>query len=152
MGKRAHRHQIVGLSLHYLNQCWNIVNWTLRNKLQWNLKQNSYIFIEENAFENVVWKMAAILSRSPCVNQAHSASSPDLSQWRAPNGDNSPEGHSWVLAAGNYMENYGCQTNTMSQWKQFMAAKKATWEEEYLGGLGQDCSISNALAMERERD
>ena len=22
---------------HYLNQCWNIVNWTLRNKLQWIL-------------------------------------------------------------------------------------------------------------------
>ena len=21
---------------HFLNQCWNIVNWTLRNKLQWN--------------------------------------------------------------------------------------------------------------------
>ena len=35
--------------------------------LQWNLKQNSYIFIQENAFENVVWKMAAILSRPQCV-------------------------------------------------------------------------------------
>ena len=21
---------------HYLNQCWNIINWNLRNKLQWN--------------------------------------------------------------------------------------------------------------------
>ena len=30
------------------------------NKLQWNLKRNSYIFIEENALENVVWKMASI--------------------------------------------------------------------------------------------
>ena len=27
---------LVGAS-HYLNQCWHIVNWTLRNKLQWNL-------------------------------------------------------------------------------------------------------------------
>ena len=36
----------------YLNQCWNIVN----------LKWNSYIFIQENAFENVVCVMAAILS------------------------------------------------------------------------------------------
>ena len=26
---------------HYLNQCWNIVNWTLRNKLQWNNNRNS---------------------------------------------------------------------------------------------------------------
>ena len=53
---------------HYLNQCWNIVHWTLRNKLQWNLNRNSYIFIHENAFENVVWKMAAILSRPQSVN------------------------------------------------------------------------------------
>ena len=50
-------------------QCWDIVNWNLRNKLQWNLKRNSYIFIQENAFENVVWKMAAILSRPQCVNE-----------------------------------------------------------------------------------
>ena len=28
-------------------QCWNIVNSTHRNKLQWNLKRNSYIFIQE---------------------------------------------------------------------------------------------------------
>ena len=36
-------------------QCWNIINWTLWNKLQWNIYRNSDIFIEENAFENVVW-------------------------------------------------------------------------------------------------
>ena len=48
---------------HYLNQCSNIVNLNLRNKLQWNLKQNSYIFIQENASENIVCRMAAILSR-----------------------------------------------------------------------------------------
>ena len=30
--------------------------------------QNSYIFIQENLFENVVWKRAAILSRPQCVN------------------------------------------------------------------------------------
>ena len=30
--------------------------------------QNSYIFIHENAFANVVWEMAAILSRPQCVN------------------------------------------------------------------------------------
>ena len=38
---------------HYLNQCWNIVNLTLRNKLQWNLNPSSHIFI---------------LSRPQCVN------------------------------------------------------------------------------------
>ena len=36
---------------HYLNQCWIVVNWTLRNKFQWNLNQNSNIFIQENVFE-----------------------------------------------------------------------------------------------------
>ena len=48
---------------HYLNQCWNIVNWTLGNKFQWNPNRNWYIFIQEIPFENVVWKMVAILSR-----------------------------------------------------------------------------------------
>ena len=52
---------------HYLNQCWYIVNWTQWNKFQWNVNRNSYIFIQENPFEKVVWKMAAILSRPQCV-------------------------------------------------------------------------------------
>ena len=52
---------------HYLNQCWNIVNFNLRNKLQWNINRNSYIFIQENAFENVVCKISAIMSQPQCV-------------------------------------------------------------------------------------
>ena len=44
---------------HHLNQWWNVVNWNLRNKLQWNLKRKSYIFIQENTFENVVCKIVA---------------------------------------------------------------------------------------------
>ena len=51
----------------YLNQWWNIVNWTLKNKRQ----QNSHIFIKENAFENIFCEMAAILSRPQCVNLPH---------------------------------------------------------------------------------
>ena len=47
-----------------------LVNWTPRNKLQWNVNRNSYIFIQENSFENVVWKMAATLSRPQCVKSA----------------------------------------------------------------------------------
>ena len=47
---------------HYLNQCWVIVNWTHRNKLQWNLNQNTKLFIHENTSENIVCHMAAILS------------------------------------------------------------------------------------------
>ena len=46
---------------HYLNQCWNIIDLTLGNKLQWNIDQNLYILIQENACEDVVWKMVAIL-------------------------------------------------------------------------------------------
>ena len=53
---------------HYLNQCWNIVNWTLRNKLQWNFNPNSYIFIQLNTFENVICRMASILSRPQFIN------------------------------------------------------------------------------------
>ena len=56
------------MSSHYLNQCWNIVTWAVSNKLQLNVNQNSYIFIQENPCENVVRKLAAILSRPQCVN------------------------------------------------------------------------------------
>ena len=57
---------------HYLNQCRNILNLTPRNKLQWNFNRYSNIFIQENPFQNVVWKMAAILSRPQCVNTGNS--------------------------------------------------------------------------------
>ena len=54
-----------------MNQWWNIVNWTLWNKLQWNFDQNSCIFIQENALENG-WKMLAILTQHQCVKyQSH---------------------------------------------------------------------------------
>ena len=53
---------------HYLNQCWNVVNWAPSNRLQWNFNRNSYIFISENQFENVVCKMATILAWPRFVN------------------------------------------------------------------------------------
>ena len=53
---------------HYLNQCWDIVNWTLKNKLQWNFNRNSNIFIQESEFESVVCEISAILSPPQCVN------------------------------------------------------------------------------------
>ena len=55
---------------HYLNQCWNIVNWTLRNKLQWNFNRNSKHFHSRKC-ENIVCEMASILSRPQCVNFTH---------------------------------------------------------------------------------
>ena len=44
---------------HYLNQCWNIVNWTLRENLQWNLIG----IIEENAL-----KMSSTKWRPFCLS------------------------------------------------------------------------------------
>ena len=46
----------------------NIVNLTLRNKLQWNFNRNWNIFIQENVFENIVCEMASIMCRPQCVN------------------------------------------------------------------------------------
>ena len=58
---------------HYLNERWVIVNWTLRNKFQWNFNQNTEIFIHENASENIICKMSAILSRGRWVNTTTNA-------------------------------------------------------------------------------
>ena len=46
-----------------MNQCWIIMNGNLQNKFQWNLKQNSYIFLQQNAFEDVIQNMTTILSK-----------------------------------------------------------------------------------------
>ena len=75
-----------GLSLysapsHYLNQCWVIVNWTLRNKLQWNFNQNTNLSIHENASEYIVWEMTAILSRGRLVNTITSAKQNTTAPW-----------------------------------------------------------------------
>ena len=39
-----------------------------RNFEQWHFNKNSYIFIQDNSFENVICKMVPILSRLQCVN------------------------------------------------------------------------------------
>ena len=44
-------------------QCWLVANWILRNEFQWNMNPHAKLFIHENAFQNVVCEMAAILSR-----------------------------------------------------------------------------------------
>ena len=51
--------------------CLNIW-WQLdpRDKIQWNLNQSTIIFIHQNAFENMVCKMAAILSQYQCVKSS----------------------------------------------------------------------------------
>ena len=73
-GQQCFRQLLVAYSApsHYLKQCWVIVNWNLsmlRNNLQWNFNQNTVLFIHENASENIVCKMVAILSRGRWVNR-----------------------------------------------------------------------------------
>ena len=58
----------------------------LTNKLQWNSNRNTKFFIQENAFENVVCEMAAILSRGDdllpsTVTVAAVVSSRSMSTW-----------------------------------------------------------------------
>ena len=52
---------------HYLNQCWNNVNWTIKNKFS-GIFIKIDIFFQDSAFEYVVWKLAAILYRRQFVN------------------------------------------------------------------------------------
>ena len=46
---------------HCQTQRWILVNWTHRDKFQWNSKPYSQVFSEENAIENVVCYKSAIL-------------------------------------------------------------------------------------------
>ena len=69
---------------HYVNQYWNIVDWTPRNKLQWNFDKNLYIFIQENAFENVVCKNCGHLVLASYVNSCLYAKSSPFGQLYGP--------------------------------------------------------------------
>ena len=53
---------------HYLNQCWNIVNWIPRSKFQWKLPWNSYIFIQEKSYWKFRLQKGGISSRPHCLN------------------------------------------------------------------------------------
>ena len=58
---------------HCPNGFWLIANWTIRNKLQWNSKQNAKFAIQWNVFENVV-KMSTIVYRPQCAKKNISSS------------------------------------------------------------------------------
>ena len=47
--------------LHYNEHVPFFVNWNLMNKLQWNCYEEKKLFIHENASENIICEMAAIL-------------------------------------------------------------------------------------------
>ena len=50
---------------HYRKQCWLTAKWTLRNKLRWNLNQNTKLFCHGNA---VCAMVAIFCSRQRGVN------------------------------------------------------------------------------------
>ena len=62
-GQHWFRHWLVAYSApsHYLNQCWIIVNWTLRNKLLWN-----FIKIQNLSFTKMHLKMSSAKLRG-CI-------------------------------------------------------------------------------------
>ena len=47
---------------HYLNQCYLIANWTIENIFQWDLNQNTTIFVRKN----VNLEMSSVKWRSSC--------------------------------------------------------------------------------------
>ena len=49
------------LNLIYLNQCWLVVSWTLRNKLTWNFDQSA---MEKIALKSRLQKVVYIVSAS----------------------------------------------------------------------------------------
>ena len=51
---------------HYLNQWWILINWTIQNKLHWNLNRNLSIFIKENAFGNISKNVCYMVHASAC--------------------------------------------------------------------------------------
>ena len=58
-----------GAKPFFLTNAARIVNCTVRNKLQWNFKRNSNIFIQVNAPENGVCEMASILTLHQSVSR-----------------------------------------------------------------------------------
>ena len=54
---------------YYINQCWVIVNWTLRTNFSEMFVKILFFFIHENASGNIVCEMATILSKG--INYHH---------------------------------------------------------------------------------
>ena len=50
---------------HFNQYCIN-VNWTPRNKFQWNFNKNTGIFIKDYAVEDVVYNMLVIFQALIC--------------------------------------------------------------------------------------
>ena len=52
---------------HYLEQCWVLVNWTIRNELPGVLIKMQYASFTKMHLKNIVWEMVVILPRDRWV-------------------------------------------------------------------------------------
>ena len=81
---------IVSLLTHMCITQPQWVNWNPRDNFQWNLKRKSCIFLQENAFANVVCKMLVISYRPQCVKTTD-----NVQLWSSKNYSWSSNDHLW---------------------------------------------------------
>ena len=110
----------------FVNQYKLIVNWTLGNKLEWRLNQYTRIFMHQDAFQNVVCKMVAILSQTKGSN-----CNPVYLVFRL--SIISSHGDRWLLHSDRTMWTYRIRGNCCIGWGLWDAKKQI---------MKQLCSIS----------
>ena len=54
-----------------LNQCWPIVSWTFKSKLQWNQNENRKYMPPQNTLKDIICNMATILFSPPGLSLTH---------------------------------------------------------------------------------
>ena len=166
--KHWFRHRIVAawpMPSQYLNQSRDIVNRALRNKLKWNVNRNSYIFLQGNAFKNVIWVMATILSRPQGVKLKHFPRSNNTSSPR--------EGGNWhskppirtkstlysseILRIGSFRNVYGIQhIESETKWLSFSRCQFSyllVWKPLYfVFSIWPNLSVFQVMALCRTGD
>ena len=62
-----------------MNQCWNIFNWTLRNKLQWNFGTKFMHFHPRKCiWVSHLWNGSHVVLASLCVNDPYKVLQPSI--------------------------------------------------------------------------
>ena len=129
---------------HYLNQCWNIVKWTLRNKLQWNFNRNSNIFIQENPLQNVICEMASILSRPQCVKWRRPVGAVNKPTIDSDNGLSSDWHQAIIWTNDDLLLSKSLQTNFSEIW---LKIRQFSFKQMNLKMLSATCFVSIYLRL-----
>ena len=105
LGKHCFRLWLVACSApghYYLNQCWLVVNWTPRNKFQWNTNRNTKfmkMYLEMSSAKwlpfcqgkyMLIWKLK--LPRITCLPDNNSSTSVSSLNWTTKSNENVPFG------------------------------------------------------------